>query len=291
MNYLLTLLTLGAFLPWAKTRVRRYVWASTQVESENLTYDGQGRELFFGYLISLVVILPYALFLLAMFLAAPDERTAKAVYIVFAAIPLFGFVLPFARYRGLAYLLSRTTLRGVRFSLGGSALNHAVKHALLLILVIFSCLLLFPYYRLEMWRDKIAKIRYGNEPFILKTSAWDLVPAWLLTLLLAAPTAGLSLFFYLAYETRYVTGKINFQNAAFGLEGFLKNYVTMRVVTFLMLVLTLGLAYPWVLVRRLRFWVDHLGMEGDISYEKVSQSKASSSSVGDGILSAIPLGI
>ena len=49
INALLTLLTLGVFYFWAKTRVRRYVMGETELEGDRFAYHGTGRELLVGF--------------------------------------------------------------------------------------------------------------------------------------------------------------------------------------------------------------------------------------------------
>src|SRR4029453_16395046 len=48
-NALLTLLTLGVFYFWAKTRVRKYVMGETELEGDRFAYHGTGRELLVGF--------------------------------------------------------------------------------------------------------------------------------------------------------------------------------------------------------------------------------------------------
>ena len=57
-NLVLTVITLGIYRFWARTRLRRYFWSNITISGEPLEYTGTGRELFVGFLIALAVLLP-----------------------------------------------------------------------------------------------------------------------------------------------------------------------------------------------------------------------------------------
>ncbi|MYK57552.1 MAG: DUF898 domain-containing protein, partial [Rhodospirillaceae bacterium] len=56
INLALSILTLGIYRFWGRTRIRRYVWSQTSLLGEPLEYTGRGVELFLGFLFALVVI-------------------------------------------------------------------------------------------------------------------------------------------------------------------------------------------------------------------------------------------
>ena len=59
INLLLTIVTLGVYVFWARTRTRRYLWSRTQFIDDRLEWTGTGLELFVGYLLAFVLfVLP-----------------------------------------------------------------------------------------------------------------------------------------------------------------------------------------------------------------------------------------
>jgi uncharacterized membrane protein YjgN (DUF898 family) len=48
-NMVLTLVTLGVYLPWAKTERRKYIWQNIEIVGHCLRYHGTGRELFSSF--------------------------------------------------------------------------------------------------------------------------------------------------------------------------------------------------------------------------------------------------
>ena len=57
INLTLTLLTLGLYRFWAKTRLRRFLWVHATIDDDRLEYAGTGNELLLGFLIVLFPIL------------------------------------------------------------------------------------------------------------------------------------------------------------------------------------------------------------------------------------------
>ena len=56
---LLTLVTLGIYRFWAKTRIRKYIWSSTSAGGDAFEYTGNGLEKFLGFLVAVVVLAIY----------------------------------------------------------------------------------------------------------------------------------------------------------------------------------------------------------------------------------------
>lgn len=141
----LTLITLGIYRFWGKTRIRKFIWSSTSVGGDRFEYTGTGLEKFLGFLIAVVFLAVYlgliqmVLFFFGLNLmidpetASPQEfvRFMAALYIsIFAVVP---FIL-FAVYRARRYKLARTRFRGIRFGMDSAVWGYvwrAIGHSLL----------------------------------------------------------------------------------------------------------------------------------------------------------------
>src|SRR4051794_33119066 len=55
VNLLLSIVTLGFYRFWGKTRMRRYVWSRVSLSGDPFEYTGTGGELFVGFLIVMVL--------------------------------------------------------------------------------------------------------------------------------------------------------------------------------------------------------------------------------------------
>lgn len=118
-NWILNVLTLTIYRFWAKTNTRRRLWASTIVNGDPLEYSGTGMELFKGFLLAILLFLPFGLAIFAAQLLLPPASAAGAVALVYLVLFwLMGVAIFLAR----RYQMSRTVWRGVRFSQHGSPL-------------------------------------------------------------------------------------------------------------------------------------------------------------------------
>lgn len=112
-NLLLTIITLGIYRFWARTRLRRYFWSNIAVAGEPIEYTGTGSELFVGFLIALAVLLPLGVVYAAVERALLGNVTAtivlKTLYVVALAT-----LIQAAKFRARRYRLSRTAWRGIR---------------------------------------------------------------------------------------------------------------------------------------------------------------------------------
>ena len=160
----LTVMTLGIYRFWARTRLRRYIWSSIMPAGDSFEYTGTGLEKFLGFLIALVVLAVY-LGLLQVVLSfvgfnlwgaiSSEPNGPTDMLIQFAATYATSLaVLPlifFAQYRARRYMLSRTHWRGLRFAMDAAALGY-VWRALLyygMSLVTLGALIPLATFRLE----------------------------------------------------------------------------------------------------------------------------------------------
>ena len=56
VNWLLTILTLGLYYPWAKASILKYNYQHTEFDGSNFTFHGTGKEMFRGFIKVVAVI-------------------------------------------------------------------------------------------------------------------------------------------------------------------------------------------------------------------------------------------
>ena len=144
----LTLITVGIYRFWAKTRIRKYLWSGTAAGQDSFEYTGTGLEKFLGFLVAIVVLAIYLgivqmiLLFFGLSLMADATTTAgkiaqiASIYIsFFAVIPL----ILFAKYRARRYKMARTRWRGIRFGMDSAAWGfvwRAIAHSFLTIITL-----------------------------------------------------------------------------------------------------------------------------------------------------------
>jgi uncharacterized membrane protein YjgN (DUF898 family) len=130
---LLTVITLGIYRFWAKTRLRKYIWSSISVDGDAFEYTGTGLEKLLGFLVAIVFLAVYlaGIQLILTFaglgiVSAQENELAvlASVYLSFFAVVPF---LLFAIYRSRRYKLARTRFRGIRFGMESAAWGYALR--------------------------------------------------------------------------------------------------------------------------------------------------------------------
>lgn len=112
VNVLLTIITLGLYLPWAMVRARRYFYQNTELNGARFSYHATGRSIFVGWLCLLVL---YVVFII--------NAVHHNVVLQLCMMALFLIFLPWLITQGLRYQMLMTELNGVRFNFYASPLR------------------------------------------------------------------------------------------------------------------------------------------------------------------------
>jgi len=186
----LTVLTLGIYRFWMKTRLRRFYWSSIRPGGHSLEYVGEPIEKLLGFLIAVVILAFYLgiVNLILMFVSfSLFDGTGPAYLMSFlGVIPLWFY----ARYRARRYVLARTRWRGIRFGVDPGAWGYAWRAVLYWVLTILTATVLWPLmtHRLEKYR--IDHTWYGDRQLSQGGRWTDLVrgmiPLWVLLIGIAA---------------------------------------------------------------------------------------------------------
>ncbi|WP_372884461.1 DUF898 family protein [Shimia sp.] len=158
----LTVLTLGLYRFWMKTRLRRWYWSSVRIGRIPAEYVGDPFEKLLGFLIAVVFLAFYIgiVNLVLMFLSFSLFKGNAAAYLLslIGIVPLWFY----ASYRARRYVLARTRWRGIRFGLEPGAWGYAWRAVLHWALTLLTLGLLWP--RMRFWLEKYHTDRtwYGD---------------------------------------------------------------------------------------------------------------------------------
>ena len=180
---LLTVLTVGIYRFWMKTRLRRYYWSSIRPGGHPLEYVGDPLEKLLGFFIAVVVLAFYigVVNLLLMFISFSlfDGNTVAYFASVAGVIPIWFY----ARYRARRYVLARTRWRGIRFGVDPGAWGYAWRALVHWAITILTLGLLWP--RMTFWLEKYRWDRtwFGDRQFH-QDGKWTMLfvgflPVWL----------------------------------------------------------------------------------------------------------------
>ena len=282
VNALLTLLTLGVFFFWAKTRVRRYVMGTTELEGDRFAYHGTGRELLVGFAKGVAIFAaPVALLtILPEIYRVPGEVRAS----LRSALWLVGLLLvPMAMVGARRYRLSRMSWRGIRFSFRGSVRKFVGLFVVGSILTSLTLGLYYPVFRTQRQAFMVSYAYFGTRKFDFDGRGRDLVRPFVIMLLLFVPTLGLSWFWFAARRERYFAEHTRFGATRFRCAIAGGPLAWLSVTNVVAIVVSLGLLWPWTVVRSLEFTLRYTSLHGPLELDDIQQDARAASAMGEGL--------
>lgn len=195
---LLTVLTLGIYRFWMKTRLRRWYWSAIRPGGHPLEYLGQPIEKLLGFLIAVVIL---AFYLGVVNLALMFGSLALLNEVVWAYALSFIGIIPilfYAQYRARRYVLARTRWRGLRFGLDPGAWGYALRAMGHWALTLLTAGVLWPRMTFKLEKYRADRTWYGSQRLhqggrwtMLYRAAWPLIIGLvLLAIAIGASAAG-----------------------------------------------------------------------------------------------------
>ncbi|WP_460272609.1 DUF898 family protein [Celeribacter sp. ULVN23_4] len=160
---ILTVLTLGFYRFWMKTRLRRHFWSAVRPGGTPLEYVGKGIEKFTGFLIALV-FLALLIGVLALLLVYASYVLFNEDFEAYLAAALIALpLIYFASYRAKRYVYARTRWRGIRFGLEPAAGKYALTAMGHLFLALVTLGLLWPRMTFKLEKFRTDRTFFGSQ--------------------------------------------------------------------------------------------------------------------------------
>jgi len=311
VNLCLTLLTLGIYHFWAKVKVRRYLFSQTAFAGDRFMYHGTGKELYIGFLkVATVFWIPYiALTSAPKYIELPSWAITVCSLLAFIVLWVFA---PVAVVGARRYRLSRTSWRGIRFSFHGKVWPFLILMLKGTALTALTAGAYYPYYQTKRQAFLISHSRFGNRSFTFDGVGAELASGFVLTQLLTFFTIMIPLFlafnfnplylfllpftiappwlWFLAKKQRFFWDHTQFGQARFQSTMTPRAFLNLHVGNFLLLVLTLGFAWPWTTVRSIQFQSQNLSLVGQFDAESISQQLSAATVMSEGLANSLDTG-
>lgn len=181
VNLLLSLVTLGFYRFWAKTRMRRYIWSHLSLHGDAFEYTGTGVELFIGFLIVVAMFFVATVLKTVIDLASPPDSPLPALTGLLFALGILYLVFV-ARYAAQRYRLTRTLWRGIRGGMTGSAWAWGLKAMLLGVLSAITLGFAGPWVQMRLLDDRVNNSYFGDAKASMHSSSVPLYIAFLIGL-------------------------------------------------------------------------------------------------------------
>ena len=325
-NLLLTVVTLGIYRFWAKARERRYLWSRTYFIDDHLEWTGTGKEMFVGFLVVMLGLLPLLLVLQfgVQALILRGEVAPAALLMLFIYGGIF-YLIGVGQFRALRYRLSRTWWHGIR---GGSfqpGWSYGWKFLWKYVLGYLPASLLIPWSMTSLWNDRWNEMSFGPHRIAAAADTDGLFGRWLLIYLavlmgfmgalvlgvgvgggtgsveagMAAWFVGVLLLYvvialagvaYYAAFYRKVVGATAVGGLHFDFTARTLDWFKLILGNIALVVFTLGLGFVFLGYRNWSFFVRHMEASGEIDLDRLTQSETSATGDAEGLADAFDIG-
>jgi uncharacterized membrane protein YjgN (DUF898 family) len=268
-NFILRVLTLNIYYPWAKTEFRKHVWANTFFQDQALVYRGLGIEIFKGLCKVLVVYIAYML--VNGLSSFAFGRIGGAVCTMAGAL-FFLALLPRIILGAYRYRNTRTTWRGVRFGLKRIEGQFTWMFIKGFFLTLITLGFYAPVFYRAIYKTLVEAATFGNLEFSYKGVVGEEYMIYVKGVIFSILTLGIYSFWFKAELTRYRMSHTYVGSAVLSREVTGYDFVKMEFFCALALIFTLGIAFPWVFVYRARLICSKTLVIGAIDFENIVQS-------------------
>jgi uncharacterized membrane protein YjgN (DUF898 family) len=183
-NLLFSIITLGFYRFWAKTRMRRYIWSRVSLNGDAFEYTGTGGELFIGFLIVVGLFIVATVLKTVLDLASPPDSPLPLIATLLFALGVVYLVFV-ARYAAQRYRLTRTLWRGIRGGMTGSAWAWGLKAMLLGLLTAVTLGFAGPWVQMRLLDDRVNNSYFGDAKATMHSSSVTLYVAFLIGLVIS----------------------------------------------------------------------------------------------------------
>lgn len=270
-NFFFIILTLGIYLPYARTNLRKYMWKSTSLNKTPFVFKAEGAKLLGSYLIL------GGIFIVANIVIAALEAMFGKTLPVLIGISLLKSLVIFlliirARYSSYCYLVNNTSYRSIHMRVsreGGK--SHFWTSIIGLALTFITLGLYYPIMSLKLEKIKWSNTSFGKTNFSFhgdNKTYWLLcVKGFFLTFL----TLGLYGTWFLAALHRYRMGSVKFNGVPFVSKVDGGELFALMLKSLFFIVITFGLASPFMYNKYLGYMIDHLSIKGIIDFDSILQ--------------------
>jgi uncharacterized membrane protein YjgN (DUF898 family) len=290
VNFLLTVITLGLYYPWAKVRSLKFFFGNTELAGSSFSFTGNGTEIFMGFIKALLIIIAaYVIYFLMFFMNMPI--LGGLILLV-----VFVFLIPVAIHGTLRYRLSRTAWRGIHMGYRGeidSIIKLYIQGSLFTILTlgIYS-----PWFIIDIRKYIIDRVKFGNVSFEYNGSGTEYFVLNLISGFLTIITLGIYSFWWQKKLYNYYIENLKaYQDGneiQFASEMTAWKVFKFTVLNSLLIMITLGIATPWVMVNQMKYIMHNATFSENFNPDAIVQTEEDyNNTTGEGLFGWLDLNI
>lgn len=275
VNFLLTVMTLGLYYPWAKAKSMQYLYRKTELAGTPFVFHGTGKEMFIGFIKGVgVFIALYALLFMA-FLVEP-----AFLKVLFYVGFLVGFLVlvPVALHGMMRYRTSRTSWRGIHMGYRGELSDMITTYLVGFFLTVVTLGIYGSWFVVKLRKQMIDNVRFGNVSLRYVGDGADLFLINLKGYFLSIFTLGIYLFWYLKDQMHFYVNNIvvvqedgTYSRLQCQVSGW--DVLKLTVGNIFIVVFTLGLGIPFTTTRTMALIMNNIVMSGDFDADALVQTE------------------
>ena len=291
VNAILTILTLGLYYPWAKANIRKYMWNETEIKGSRFVFHGTGREMFKGFVIAYIIL---GTLYLGLFWS--QSHPEYALYFILAFYIAIFFLAPLAIFGAWRYRVSRTSWRGIYFGFDGKFREFAKLFFVQLFFTIITFGIYTSWMRVKIMNYLFSHTQLGKNKFEFKGDGGELFGITLLGVILSYVTLGIYLPFFIKNRINFTIDNTIVNNGEVRkrclstLKG--KEAFSIMFVNLLLIVFTLGIAFPWVAMRNMKMVLENIVIPNNLDFDNLDQSENNyKNATGDELVDILDIGL
>lgn len=307
-------ITGGLYNFWGRTKIRTYIVNHTEFEGERFVFHGTGKELMLGWLKAILICglvgfgLPLGLAL--FFSTVIGSETLAGAVIITSILILNQLIIPIVMVNVRRYRLSHTSWHGIRFAFRGSVFDFIKIYLKGALLTMLTFGIYYPIFATQRYAFMTRNSYYGNQPFHFDGEGRELMGSFLRTYLpsllipvlywrlfggsffsgvLTLVTLGFFWMHFFAEKQRYFWDHTSFAAARFRCAITDWDFMMLRVVNVLLMVVTLSFGWAWTKVRAINFLFRHITLEGPLELERIQSADDMTSPTSEGVASFLEM--
>lgn len=300
VNIFLTIITLGIYGPWAKVRNNQYIYGHSSIEGHSLRYLADPKRILQGRILALGVIL----ILWALGVMFPPAAIVLPILLFVAS--------PWLIVQGIRFTLRNTAYRNVRFDFKGSAWDAFVHFILLPVAAAFTLYLLMPWVFRQIHLFIYRNVEFGGHKVNLETKTGTYYSAAIMTVLVSLLLFGvvfgvvgalsnggglkdpgfiiplvigfmvvgaIANAMFIATIRNHIVNNLEIDRVAtFSSDLTVSGYTWLIITNTLLILVTLGLAFPATHVRKLAYLSQHTNANLQPGIDHLANTVASNTS-------------
>lgn len=323
VNLLLTVVTIGIYGAWAKVRTQRYFHGVTELDGSRFGYHANPITILIGRLIGVAILVPYvilgkvapplsALLAFAVAFAVPwlitramrfrlkvtsyrnirfafarDRRVLRDAYsrymlLPILAIPTFGLLLPYVAHQQFAWLIDNSRYGRSAFQaepcIGRIYRAYAVLLFVMIVVIAAVAAIAAAAFEASGGHDDSSS---GSPP-----------PAVVMVFLLAALVVVPALRAFRDWLHKLIYDRVSLGSVRVSAHYTIGGLLGLRFGNLLMLIFSLGGAYPWVRCRTARYLLGGIELLAPSGLDEfIADSTPDETAIGDQIASVLDVDI